>query len=168
LSATLKEHQKMKRLTAITLCLIQAACSHGTTAAVAVATLGIAGAGLIAYCGAGGSGCSPALLAYGSLITTEATRDAAVLESGQTTSAELTQIVNNLQVDISQGNALANLTPSQRQEVLAIVTAASSVITLVKALIPKTPVAAVNLPALSAADSQKIAAMRTSVAAVKK
>ena len=159
----------MKRSLIFALCFLQA-CAPGTTAAVAVASLGIAGAGLAAYCSAGGSGCSPALVAYGGLIVTEATKDATVLESGQSTGAELTQIVTNLQVDINQGKALVGLTPQQQQEVSAIVTAATSVVTLVQALIPPSsaPLASVKLPKLSANDSKKIAVMRTSIAAVKK
>lgn len=164
----------MKKPTAVLAALLMIACSN-TGAAVAVASLGIAGAGLTAYCVSGGAGCSPSLIAYGTFVTTQATKAAAVLESGQSTPEQLQEIVDNLTNAVVQGEVLTGLTATQRQEVQAIVATANSVISLVRALIPPpvvaTPLAAVRapvrLPALSASDRSKLADMRAKIQSTK-
>lgn len=143
----------------------------GSTPAIAVASLGISGAALATYCAAQGVGCSPALLSYSQTIISQASEDAAVLESGATTTAQLGQIVLNLNLAISQGRALVGLTPAQQNEVTAILSSASTVIVLIQALTPPATVAAqatVKLPPMTATDTAKIAQMRTSVTATKK
>ncbi len=150
--------------------LALAACTPGSTPAIAVASLGIAGAGLSAYCASQGAGCTPAILAYSSLIVTEASKDATILESGQTTTAEITQIITTLNADIDQGRALVGLTPAQQNQVSAIITAAQSVVTLVQALVPASagPGTTVKVPKLTPADTAKLAKMRAKVAGAKK
>lgn len=157
----------MKRILTLAVILFASACSSQSPA-VAVATLGIAGAALTAYCVNGGSGCSPELIAYGALITTEAIKDASVLESGSSTVAQLQQIVWNLDQDITQGQALANLTPGQQAEVVAIISAANSVLTLTEVLISKAPTtASVKLPSLSSKDKAALARMRNQIEVAK-
>lgn len=158
----------MKKLASLILALSLVGCS-GTSAGVAVATMGIAGAALTTYCIAGGAGCSTALIAYGALITKEAIKDAAVLESGASTLADLQQLVANLQQDIANGNALVGLSSGQQIEVTAIVTAINTVLTITETLISKTPVTGlaasvrVTLPTLSSHDKSEIAKMRMKI-----
>jgi hypothetical protein len=145
--------------------ILFAGCSNAGIG-TAVAGVGIAGAALTVYCAAGGSGCSPALVAYGVLITTEATKDAVILESGSTTLATIQVIVANLNADLNQGRALAGLTPSQQAEVGAIVAAINALLPLVVAL--ETPTApTVTIPALSAKDKTAITKMRTRITAAR-
>lgn len=155
----------MKKLTSL-LCLLLISCGT-TTPAIAVASLGIAGAGLATYCAVGGNGCSPALVAYSNLTIVEASADASILESGQTTASQISGMVINLNMAINQGHALVGLTPGQQEEVAAIIAAATSVVTLVEALTPSAPSAVVKLPALSDKDHAKITEMRARIQAVK-
>lgn len=161
----------MKKTIAIA-ALILVACGPTNTPAIAVASLGIAGAGLATYCAAQGAGCSSALVTYSSSIISEATADAAILESGQTTTAQIGQIIMNLNIDISLGRALPGLTAAQQTEVSAILSTASAVITLVGALVPAASVTAqavpVKIPALRPTETAKISQMRANVAAVKR
>ncbi len=164
-----------RRMLVLPLLLCLVACS--ISPAVAIAVMGIAGAGLTSYCLSGGSGCSPEVVAYGALITKEAIRDAVVIESGKTTLAQLQQIVANLQQDIDQGNALAGLSSGQQAEVSAVVAAVDTVLTITEALIAKTPVPpgssagarvspsaiAVKLPALSRHDKAELQKMRNRI-----
>ena len=143
------------------------------SAAIAVASLGIAGAGLTAYCAAGGNGCSAALIDYGALIVSQSSQDAAVLESGQTTITQLAEITDNLNLAIAQGRSLTGLTAQQQTEVSAIITAASSTLDLIKAInSPATGVASANAVKtikilLTKKDEAEIARMRMAIAAAK-
>jgi hypothetical protein len=152
--------------------LVLSACSVNS-AAVAVASLGIAGAGLSAYCAS--TKCTAAVTAYGGTVIAEATRDVAVLEHGQTTVAQVSEISANISDLLIQGHLLQNAPP----QVAAIISAANSVLPLVTALLshpqPSTAapltartVVTVTLPPLTAADKAKIAGMRAKVAALKK
>lgn len=159
----------MKKLALLIPAVFLLGCS--TSAGVAVATMGIAGAALTTYCLTGGAGCSPAVIAYAALITKEAVKDAAVLESGSSTLADLQQVVANLQQDIANGNALAGLSSGQSIEVAAVVAAVNTVLTITETIISKTPAPAptspasitVKLPTLSSHDKSEIAKMRMKI-----
>ncbi len=142
------------------------ACST-TTVGIAVASLGIAGVALEAYCTAGGSGCSPALLGYGELIVAEAAKDATVLESGQATAAQLATIVSNLQAYLT-GASIPGLTAQQQQEVSAITAAIGVLIPLVQSILPQHAPSAlmVKLPPLTSEDRSALAGMRGKMVAV--
>ena len=161
----------MKRLLCVLpigLLLLTVAC---TTAAIAVASLGIAGAALESYCVAGAAGCSPAVTDYAALIVSQAGADASILESGQTTTTQIAEIVDNLNSAIAQGSALSGLTAQQQAEVDAILTAASSTLNLVEALTPPaTGVASANAArssikiVLTKKDKAELAKMKLAIA----
>ncbi len=164
----------MKRIisTIVVSAVLFTGCGN-VTAGVAVAAVGIAGAALSTYCITGGGGCSPGLIAYGALITTEASKDAVILMSGSSTVAQINGIVANLTTDLQNGQALIGLTGSQQIEVNAILSAVTVLLPLVEALLPKGAVAprattSVTLPHLTSKDHAKLDEMKTAIAAVPK
>lgn len=148
----------------LTSVLILAGCAN-TGIGTAVATVGIAGAGLTAYCIANGAGCSNDVIAYGILITTEATKDASILESGSTTVQAIEGIVANLNADIQQGRVLVGVSSGAQTEVAAIVGGINALLPLVVALETKAPTssASVTIPALSVKDKNAITRMKTKI-----
>ena len=166
-----------KRLFPLIAMLFLAACSTSSVA-IAVSSLGIAGAGLEGYCGAGGTGCTPAVTTYADLVTTLASQDATIIESGQATQAQIAQVVAGLGVAIANGKSLAGLNPQQQAEVSAIIAAASEVLSLIDG-VQAPPVAAaantftvtvqggVHFP-FTAHDRAALVKMRAKIAAVKK
>ena len=164
---------KKTRISACALVALLAAGCGSLTVGIAVASLGIAGAGLATYCATGGQGCSPGLIAYATLITTEATKDVAILESGASTEAQIAQIVANLNTDLRNGQALSGLTPQVQIEVSAIVAAINTLLPLAEAMTPGATVPAiihehdaigtVRLPKRTRADRDAIARMRVKI-----
>lgn len=148
------------------------ACGPNTTPAVTIAGFGLAGSSLALYCATPGSNCSPDLISYGQQIIAEASKEATLIESGSTTTAVIGQILLDVNMDIAKGKTLTGLTQAQAAYVSAVISTGQSVIAIVQALTPPATVEAktvtVSIPAPSAADKQKLAQMRTSVAAAKK
>ena len=137
----------MKRICSSVLCFIlcftQIACgSQGV--AYFLAGMGIGDAALIAYCSAGGSGCSPGLLSWNALVTAWVTTSTPILESGQSTPTKIAEVLAILQKLIAQGQGLAGLTPQQQGEVSAILAGATAVANL---LVPLLANAAASSPA---------------------
>ena len=143
-------------------------CS-GPSAAVLIASLGIAGSGLSVYCASQGIACDPAVTAFSTAIINEAVADAVVWESGSTTAEKIAATVANLNADLAAGRLLVGLSPQGQAEVTAAITTIQALIPLFEALSAKNPVPVASvapraakpviLPKLSTGDRAKLDAM---------
>lgn len=168
---------KHLRLSVLPLLLLLTGCT--ASAPILIASLGIAGAGLVTYCTTSGS-CPPAVVLYGGIIIKEATADAIIWESGSTVPEKLNQIIANLNADIAQGQALDGLSPEAQAQVRAILATAVALVPLFEALLAKQPQVVtdpshptarppmvIHLPPTTARDRQALDKMWVAVARAK-